>query len=1145
MTKNWELFAEDPRGSSIPNLGVAKVGEENNEAAIKTLKYELSSFVCDGAYENGLYLILDSYLKNVGSQQPAAWVSGFYGSGKSHLVKVLEHLWTNTQLPDGATPRGLVQGLDKIQPLLVELDTIARRNGGLLAAAGSLLNGPKDVNTAFAQILLRAANLPTDIAAAKCLLWMREEGIHDAVMEYVVEEGREWDFALANMYVSELAEGILAAKPGWASSADKARESLQIQFPPTETISLPKLLALVEEVLESVSNNPGKIPATLVVLDEMQAFIDEDAGRAGEVQGLIEACSSRFGGLLLVAATGQSDLGATATLQKLIDRFAVRQQLSDADVDHVIRQVVLRKRSDRVAELNQVLDSNAGEIDRELGGANIAPTAADTADLAADYPVLPSRRRFWEKALQAVDRGGRAGQLRTQLKVVHEAVRRVADDEIGTVVTADFLYDQQKEGMITTGVLLREVSDLITAERKNGAEGELRSRILSLVFLISRLSREGFSDTGVRSTPDHIADLLVDDLAASGQDLRKRVPVLLNALTAESKLSVVDGEFVLQSKTGQEWNQDYKSRVTAYKADLARVSTDRDTLVREELQRVMPGSFQQGISKTSRALNIQFGSNEPASADVVPIWVRTGWDTSEADFNSSASASATTSPIVYVFVPKPAGDDLVSALSSKAAASETINQRPNPTTSEGQEAKKSIQSILSSAEAAIKRLSSELAQSAVVRQAGGTPVNAGSLAQAIESAVKKSLDRLYPKFSIADSATWHLVFSQAVAGKPDALAAVGYSGDVAENVICKEVLASIPAAGASGNDIRTKLLSAPYGWPRDAIDGASAILLVAGSVNAQLNGTDIAPSDLKSTSIGKTIFRREAVTLDMATRLRARGVLTALGIDFTQNEEAPACSLLSSTLDATLRSAGGNAPLPAPMNTHLIDEMKSKSGAELIQFVALHDGEIKELSQRAKALAARKDKALAAYNAASALVGYLPSGEVDLRDQLAAVAAQRNVLDTPDPVGPIAAAATEILRELVSAKYSQYASAVEVAVEGLLSYEGWNSLTDSQRSAIIDETKLVAQDVPKLGNAEQVISAIASRPFHSWDDLFTALPTRVLQAQDRAIKLLEPEAVKVGLPNATLKSTEDIDVYVENTRKVLAAALDQHKLIVV
>ena len=106
---NRELFYRDPTDTKIPNDGVAKVLRPETEQQWDVLKWELKSFVCEGEYARGLERILDSFLTNLSqAQQPAVWVSGFYGSGKSHLVRVLEYLWRDTELPGGESARSLV-----------------------------------------------------------------------------------------------------------------------------------------------------------------------------------------------------------------------------------------------------------------------------------------------------------------------------------------------------------------------------------------------------------------------------------------------------------------------------------------------------------------------------------------------------------------------------------------------------------------------------------------------------------------------------------------------------------------------------------------------------------------------------------------------------------------------------------------------------------------------------------------------------------------------------------------------------------------------------------------------------------------------------------------------------------------------------
>ena len=173
---NRELFAQDPTATKIPNDGVAKVARPETAQQWDVLRWELRSFVCDGQYARGLEQILDSFLRSLGQdQQPAVWVSGFYGSGKSHLVRVLEYLWRDVELPGGERSRELVTLPDDVRDHLTELSTAGKRFGGLWSAAGLLGAGKSDaVRLAFLSMLFDNAGLPEEYPLARFMIWARE-----------------------------------------------------------------------------------------------------------------------------------------------------------------------------------------------------------------------------------------------------------------------------------------------------------------------------------------------------------------------------------------------------------------------------------------------------------------------------------------------------------------------------------------------------------------------------------------------------------------------------------------------------------------------------------------------------------------------------------------------------------------------------------------------------------------------------------------------------------------------------------------------------------------------------------------------------------------------------------------------------------
>ena len=137
---NREIYNKLPSENRLVNNGVAEVSEDHSEAAQSVLRYELETFVCDGQYEKGLEIVLDKFLHNLGSrnEQPGIWISGFYGSGKSHLAKMLRTLWTDYKFFDGASARSVAKLPDTVAEHLKELSIRGKSHGGLHAAAGKL-----------------------------------------------------------------------------------------------------------------------------------------------------------------------------------------------------------------------------------------------------------------------------------------------------------------------------------------------------------------------------------------------------------------------------------------------------------------------------------------------------------------------------------------------------------------------------------------------------------------------------------------------------------------------------------------------------------------------------------------------------------------------------------------------------------------------------------------------------------------------------------------------------------------------------------------------------------------------------------------------------------------------------------------------
>ena len=339
--KNSELFAKDPLSWSILNEGVTS----NNTTDPATLKYELSTFVCEGEYLDGLSRILDGFLGNLGSDQKAVWVSGFYGSGKSHLVKVLRYLWNDEAFADGTTPRSLAHLPEEIKIKLLELSNKAKQlKVPLISAGGTLRSGIGTVPQRLLSIVFNSMGMPEDISAAKLWLDLRKDGKLEQVKQIITDAGLEPLREFERIYSSEVFLNAYVATHPEAGNAQAVSTMLMAQYKPNVTEITTK--DMVNVLKRTLSEDTTKIPLTVIVLDEVQQFINNNADIANEVQEAVEACSKSMNGRVMFVSTGQSALNETPNLQKLMGRFTIKVPLKDTDVQTVIRRIVLQKKDE-------------------------------------------------------------------------------------------------------------------------------------------------------------------------------------------------------------------------------------------------------------------------------------------------------------------------------------------------------------------------------------------------------------------------------------------------------------------------------------------------------------------------------------------------------------------------------------------------------------------------------------------------------------------------------------------------------------------------------------------------------------------------------------------------------------------------------
>jgi len=114
----------------------------------------------------------------------------------------------------------------------------------------------------------------------------------------------------------------------------------------------------------------------------------------------------------------------------------------------------------------------------------------------------------------------------------------------------------------------------------------------------------------------------------------------------------------------------------------------------------------------------------------------------------------------------------------------------------------------------------------------------------------RAIQRMYYRFSDADAVGWDRVINRVKGGDKTPMKQIGFEREPEEHPVCKEILKRLNTP-KTGKEVRKALDAPPFGWPRDAVDGALMVLVATGHLKARFNNKPVSAPELDKTKIGK------------------------------------------------------------------------------------------------------------------------------------------------------------------------------------------------------------------------------------------------------------------------------------------------------
>lgn len=527
-----DMFAED---INRPINGVIKVDQDSADV----IKQEVREYVITKELKKHFISFFDYY--SDAFDKPTAdigvWISGFFGSGKSHFLKMLSYILENRSIDGVPTVEKFRQKFadDPATFMLIDRSTRGKTETILfnIDIEGSINKDKTAVLRVFAKMFYNHLGFyGENLKVAMLEQYIDQLGKTDEFRHiFEAKKGKSWieqrkAFAFNGKYIVPTLMEVL----------DMSEEDAKRWFNDKTAVEF-SIAQLVEDIKAYVNKQPDNF-RLLFMIDEVGQYVGTDTDMLLNLQSLTEKIGSECGGKVWVMCTGQEAIDEIIKVRadefsRIQARFKTRLSLSSSSVDEVIQKRILKKKPETERKLEDLYQENDSVLRNLFSFTDSILDIkgfAGAGEFAVNFPFVPYQFIIMQKVFAEIRKHGNSGKHlsggeRSMLSGFQEAAQKIQDQDEYALVPFFRFYDTVHTFLDSS---IRRVIERCQNAADIGAGIQPQDvDVLKLLYLIRYVD-------DIPANVDNIVILMADDIRTDKIVLREKVSESLGRLMSQN-----------------------------------------------------------------------------------------------------------------------------------------------------------------------------------------------------------------------------------------------------------------------------------------------------------------------------------------------------------------------------------------------------------------------------------------------------------------------------------------------------------------------------------------------------------------------------------------------------------------------------------